>query len=312
MAVKWADPKKMAKAAEHKYQTLNYMLGQYGVNNITGEQFWGQMKQNGWGQTDIDAWCVEYYQREQEKEDAEQAKREEGRYGSARATASRDARGPRREEQGADRQAEQGREGRGQGREEDGEAQRSWKVTDEWAYLTRDEVNACARFGLSLQERAEKRNFKKTPGETADNATLGKQHALSQVTEGAMRRHFGWPLEFNANGFNEPDLPGRLQVRSITGEHKGLKVKSRDGADWRVVGVIAPPGKERGPYRLPGWYLAGDAQQREDWAKPWFDGPPVYIVPQKLLRPMSELREILRSEGLIIADYQPRGSKVGE
>ena len=174
---------------------------------------------------------------------------------------------------------------------------------DEWAYMTTEEVNECARFGLSLQKRAEDRNFKKTPGETADNETLGRQHALSQVTEGVIRRHFGWPLEFNPNGFNEPDLPGRIQVRTITGEYKGLKVKSRDGADWRVVGVIAPPGKERGPYRLPGWFIAGEAQGREEWQRPWFDGPPVFIVPQRLLRPMSELRRLLRSEGLTVADY---------
>lgn len=96
MSVKWADPRKKAKDAEKKYETMNYLLYQFGVNNLTKEQFWGQMKQHGWDQPDIDAWCVEYYQRSADEDAKQEAKRQE-RNGAARATASRDARGSRGE-----------------------------------------------------------------------------------------------------------------------------------------------------------------------------------------------------------------------
>jgi hypothetical protein len=59
--------------AEEKFDRLNDLLFQYGNNNITAGVFWGQMKERGYGQDDIDAWCTEYYAREQAK--ADQAER---------------------------------------------------------------------------------------------------------------------------------------------------------------------------------------------------------------------------------------------
>jgi hypothetical protein len=60
-------PKKKLPA-EEKYDRLNHLLYQYGVDAIDGPTFWGQMKQHGYGQDDIDAWCIEYYAREKVKD----------------------------------------------------------------------------------------------------------------------------------------------------------------------------------------------------------------------------------------------------
>jgi hypothetical protein len=44
-----------------KRERLSYLLSAYGSGTITEEQFWDQMKQSGFGQADIDAWCEEFY-----------------------------------------------------------------------------------------------------------------------------------------------------------------------------------------------------------------------------------------------------------
>jgi hypothetical protein len=49
-----------------KYEWLSKLLGDYGSDRITQEQFWGQMKMAGYGQEDIALWCDEYYRRETE------------------------------------------------------------------------------------------------------------------------------------------------------------------------------------------------------------------------------------------------------
>jgi hypothetical protein len=168
---------------------------------------------------------------------------------------------------------------------------------DEFVQLGKDDIDKCARYGLKLAQRAEERCYKKTIGETADSATLARGHAIGAVAEGALCRHFGWPIRFDPNSFNAPDLPGSIQVRAITRDYRPLRVKTRDKPHWRVVGVVIVRGREREEYRLPGWYYAGEAQAHPEWAEPWFDGPPVFMVPQEHLRPLSELRETVRAEG---------------
>jgi len=81
--------KKKPVVVQNKYDWLHDTLGLYGNGRLTSEQFWGQMNGRGYGQSDIDDWCVEYNTRS--KDDAEQAK---GRQDSrpTRTAASRNAR----------------------------------------------------------------------------------------------------------------------------------------------------------------------------------------------------------------------------
>lgn len=49
----------------NKHERLSYLLGAYGDGLLTEELFWGWMKQSGYTQDDIDAWCEEFYSKQE-------------------------------------------------------------------------------------------------------------------------------------------------------------------------------------------------------------------------------------------------------
>jgi hypothetical protein len=55
------------KPRQTKYEHLHDLLGKFGLNVITHDQFWGQMKRYGYGQDDIDAWLAEDRRRDDER-----------------------------------------------------------------------------------------------------------------------------------------------------------------------------------------------------------------------------------------------------
>jgi hypothetical protein len=83
----------MKKPKQSQYEFLSDLLGAFGRDVITREQFWSQMKARGYTQADIDQWCERYYQLEKEKDDAREGEEQDGAKGAA---AARDARGPHR------------------------------------------------------------------------------------------------------------------------------------------------------------------------------------------------------------------------
>jgi hypothetical protein len=46
-----------------KYERLGELLRKYGLDLINSEQFWAEMKRQGFGQADIDEWCDEYHRK---------------------------------------------------------------------------------------------------------------------------------------------------------------------------------------------------------------------------------------------------------
>ena len=46
-----------------KHERLGELLRKYGLDLINGEQFWADMKRQGFGQADIDEWCDEYHRK---------------------------------------------------------------------------------------------------------------------------------------------------------------------------------------------------------------------------------------------------------
>lgn len=60
------------------FEILGYLLGQYGDNKITREEFWKQMNARGFTQDSIDQWCDSFYRLEAQKE-AGNARREEAK-----------------------------------------------------------------------------------------------------------------------------------------------------------------------------------------------------------------------------------------
>jgi len=85
-----------------KYESLSYLLGQYGSNQMDDTTFWREMNARGYTQDDIDRWCDEYYQIEAQKE-LDNARRQEEQDRTERARAARYARGTGRQEQEPDR-----------------------------------------------------------------------------------------------------------------------------------------------------------------------------------------------------------------
>jgi hypothetical protein len=47
-----------------RYDKLAYLLGAYGSGFMTEEVFWAQMKEQRFGQADIDQWCEEHHRKE--------------------------------------------------------------------------------------------------------------------------------------------------------------------------------------------------------------------------------------------------------
>jgi hypothetical protein len=51
------------KERSTKYERLGELLRKYGLDLINSEQFWAEMKRQGFGQADIDQWCDEYHRK---------------------------------------------------------------------------------------------------------------------------------------------------------------------------------------------------------------------------------------------------------
>ena len=150
----------MKKPKQTKYELLGYLLGEFGSDRITRDQFWGQMKQLGYTQDDIDKWCDEFYQLEAQKE-LDDARRKETQGGTERAEPARFARGTGIESQGADRQDLRATEGvetaRQDGRhvQEASEAQRSWSLSGEGKDMTNLDINTpLGQVTLTHEEKA--------------------------------------------------------------------------------------------------------------------------------------------------------------
>lgn len=102
-----------------------------------------------------------------------------------------------------------------------------------------------------------------------------------------------WPGLINT--FKKPDLSHNIEVRLIGVDHYGLRVRDSDDDSRRIVGVIIPKGKEREPYRIPGWIRAGDAK-RPEWEMNPYNGRPMYCVPQSELIHLNELKSLVLEE----------------
>lgn len=93
------------------------------------------------------------------------------------------------------------------------------------------------------------------------------------------------------------DLSHNIEVRTIGNPKNGLKVRPRDGNDKRVVGVLLPDDLECRKFVVAGWVLAQDAKQKR-WGRNPYNKGLYYGVPLHELRPIAELRDIIRLEGL--------------
>jgi hypothetical protein len=292
-----------------KYDILNDLLGAYGRCALDANQFWGQMKAHGWGQEDIDAWCVEYHQREYDNAREKQS-------GTARTEAARDARGASgrqqeedRQEYGGDqtdpRQGQAGQEQEGYGAVQE-EAQRARKmkclVTLPW-----DDMHLASMIGMRRQLSAMRKNRADRYGASTKTQSQGAfdKHIFGAYGEAVISKFKNLHWNPTIGFIKKPDffdLDGsKFQVRCtqrVEGElilHEppdpdNPRLKS-DDPDQKFYGVrMNLPGDPNNPmnvFEVTGWLIARDGQIKEKYWRndvPW----PAFFVPPKNLNQISD------------------------
>jgi hypothetical protein len=167
----------------------------------------------------------------------------------------------------------------------------------EWVTLSEYEVDFAIQVGVRIWRDSQADGRSDRDGWVGFQGDGGKRRqALGSLCENIASACLGihWPM--SVNQFGEPDLPHNVEVRLIGLPHYGLRVYPRNDNSRRVVGVVVPPGEERaGTYRVAGWYLAGDGK-RAEWQMSPHDRPPMFAVPQSVLRHPSELRMLIAHE----------------
>ncbi len=88
------------------------------------------------------------------------------------------------------------------------------------------------------------------------------------------------------------DLPHKISVRSAQ-KRFGLLVRSQDPDDARCIAAVVVENQ----VLILGWMEAGAAKQ-EQWLRAPHGRPPCYLVPEKLLLPLSKLAAIIAIERL--------------
>lgn len=170
----------------------------------------------------------------------------------------------------------------------------------EWVTLTDEEIDYAQRCGVFVRKRAKARGYRDYPNEGDGPKDFSQQKALEDQVRGyiaelAARSYFGYPMEIDTESYEGSDLPDNIEVKAMTVDWYGLRIPSRMDDSRRVVGVWMEEGKERGPYRVCGWYNAGDGK-REEWARLKVGGKTMYAVPQLELRPLSQLKGLRRPD----------------
>jgi len=158
---------------------------------------------------------------------------------------------------------------------------------DKFVSLTDAEYREALALGSAIfrdsQERAQKgKMIDKRPG-TKDGVTGEWVQQLGCISERAVAKFLNIPYRSSANTFKGADLEHNIEVRTIGVEHYGMRVKDGDDNSRIVIGVVIPKGRERKPYRLPGWIRARDAKNPDWIMDPNNIEAPFFGVPQEFL-----------------------------
>jgi hypothetical protein len=312
-----------------KYESLHYLLGQYGDDKMTREEFWRQMNARGYTQACIDEWCQQYHEleakREIDNEERRQRKEAEGR--AARAATSGYARGSRYEEQDVDRQGREDdwrrdtQQGESQGQERGrqdqgaGEGQGGAVQGEAWSQrtLTTDEDRAFARKHARLIYLNHLEKGRGLSNHISTDISYEEQLRRGLLAELIFGREFG--LAINVDVLDDGDggfdfkLPltasTGLRIFSINIKAKAVQLSwdglRRSGTHLRV------PVRECEPETI---YVFAIYHERQDTAEvlrwTWgsvlmrrneraiyenSDGTENYIIPFEELRELQELKD---------------------
>ena len=164
---------------------------------------------------------------------------------------------------------------------------------DMFVELTNAEVDEAMVFGESMFNHSQGRGLR----DYIPDKTKGKRaQSIGSLAERAGSKGLGLPWTQWVDTFHQPDLHHNVEVRLIGVDRYGLRVYDKDHDSRRVLGVVIEKGRERMPYRIPGWIYAKDAKCIEYKMDPLEKNHPMYAVPQTVLRDPRELIEIIKCE----------------
>lgn len=156
--------------------------------------------------------------------------------------------------------------------------------------LTWDEICMGAVAGSLRQSAAIRRNSKNLYGAIpSDCWSLHAEGACGEIAVAKALNLFWGP---GVDSFKDrADVGGRFDVRTRLNHDRKLIVRRDDPDDRIIVSVTGKAPR----FDLRGWLYAREAKQ-ERWLTQYGELAPAYFVPQKELRPMRELFDLLASE----------------
>lgn len=167
-------------------------------------------------------------------------------------------------------------------------------IHDEWCELSDEEYAECFERGAEIYYSSQERNLKDNRNFTRNGVTGLRAQQLGEVSARAIAKALGLPWTNSMDTFKGADLPCKIECRLIGRDRYGLRVYETD-KDWkRVVGCIIEPGREREPYRLPGWINAKHGKKTEWLDDPLNRGRPAFFVPQDKLHGLDVLRALIK------------------
>ena len=272
----------MKKPKQTKYQLLSYLLGEFGLGRITRDQFWGQMKQLGYTQDDIDKWCDEFYQLEAKKE-LDDARRKETQGGTERAEPARFARGAGIEGQRADRQdvrAAEGIEAEGQDSRHVQEG-REARADQPLVILSAQWVMRAGDIGKQRQSYADRQGLENHG--TPDGGEI--HHIKGAIAECAVAAYFKLRWRAHIGSLDGVDVGGLIEARTriIPGTGTDMAIRPDDKDMPHVHTHIYSDNS----VRLIGWLAGGEGKDGKRGGR-WNNKSSVWFVPPPY-RPISEL-----------------------
>jgi len=269
-----------AKPKPTKYELLHNLLGRFGIDAITSEQFWSQMKVHGFTQGDIDRWLIEYY-KTTETDDGDKDS------GTARTTTAGHAREAIGERQGQDQGGQQSgknHEAVGGGRRQSGQGQggiaRQMIVT-----LTWPEMQLATNVGMLRQLSALQKMRPDRYDKGANGLGPFEKHILGAQSELAVAKLLNVFWSGTIGEIDKPDLIGRdgerLQVRSRSRGDGELILHPAD-LDTDKFFLVCATGPQT--FNVAGWLFAADGKRQEYWREnaPW----PAFFIPASLCHPV--------------------------
>lgn len=149
--------------------------------------------------------------------------------------------------------------------------------------LTDEELAEGVYAGHALRQTSLQEGYSEGHGFEGDGEAIQVE---GLVAERAGYKFFSIPWEVRNKAFKGADALKDVQFRFMGRNHYGLRIRPGDPDNHRFV-AIYPAGEKR--FRIAGWCWGGHGKLQQ-WLIPAApDRPPMYAVPQQLLKSFKEV-----------------------